>query len=144
MRGLSEMRARLGGVAQCDLAGLVQRARLGDADERALERPARERLPHDRVLTGGEDQGQGRRAFPEVVSGELPGLDRRAGAVEDVVGDLEGDPQREPEAANRLVAASEQARGAEELGGLQRAAPSSCTPSSSPVDDSSENARAYR
>jgi hypothetical protein len=117
------MRARLGGVAQCDLPGPFQRASLGDADESALERPPGERLAHDRVLTGGEDQRESRRAFSEVVPSELPGLDRRAGAVEDVVGDLERDPQREPEAADRLVAAPEQACGAEELGRLQRAAP---------------------
>ena len=123
MGGPSEVRARLRRVAQCDLAGSFQRARLGDADERALERAAGQRLAHDRVLTGGEDQRQGRRALPEVVPGELPGLDRGAGAVEDVVGDLERDPEREPEAADRLVAAPEQARGAEELGRLERAAP---------------------
>ena len=111
------------GVAQCDLAGPFQRARLGDADERALERAAGQRLAHDRVLARGEDQRQGRRALAQVVPGELPGLDRGAGAVEDVVRDLERDAEREREAADRLVAASEQARGAEELRRLERAAP---------------------
>ena len=45
---------------------------------------------------------------------------RIAGAVEDVVGDLERDAEREPEAAEARVARAEQARGLEELPGLER------------------------
>src|SRR5207249_11898715 len=51
------------------------------------------------------------------------GLDRLPGAVEDVVGDLERDPKREPERAEIAVAAAaEQAGRLEELPGLERAA----------------------
>src|SRR4029077_16356032 len=52
-------------------------------------------------------------------AGDFPGLDRRARAVEHVVGDLERDPEREAVLAG---AAAEPARGLEQLSRLERAA----------------------
>ena len=94
-----EAGARAARVVERDLARALERAGLGDADERAVERPAGERAPDDRVLARGEEQRQRRRALAQVGAGDLAGLDRLARAVEDVVGDLEGDPEREPELA---------------------------------------------
>src|SRR6185312_11869913 len=111
------------GVVEGELAGRLERAGLGDADERAVERPAGERAPDALVLAGGQDQRQRRRSLAQVGAGNLAGLDRLSRAVEDVVGDLEGDPEREPELAEaRVSAAAEQARGLEQLPGLERTA----------------------
>ena len=74
------------------------------------------------VLARGEDERQRRRAVAQVDAGRLAGRVEVAGAVEDVVGDLEGDAEREPERAELGAAAAEDARGLEELAGLQRAA----------------------
>src|SRR6476619_3679439 len=110
-------------VVEGKLAGRVERTGLGDPDERTVERPAGKRTPHGRVLARRQDQRQRGRPFAEVGAGDLAGLDRLTRAVEDVVGDLEGDPEREPEAAKSLVAAAaEQARRLEQLPGLERAA----------------------
>src|SRR5205085_7129643 len=101
----------------------VEGSGLGDADQRPVERPAGERAPDGLVLARGQDQRQRRRALAQVGAGDLAGLDRLAGAVEDVVRDLEGDAQREPELAEAAVAAApEQAPRLEELPRLQRAA----------------------
>ena len=75
----------------------------------------------DLVLARREDQRQRRRPLAEVDAGDLPGLDRLAGAVEDVVRDLERDPEREPERAESCPRAEHAGR-LEELPGLQRAA----------------------
>ena len=78
---------------------------------------------HDLVLLRGEQERHRRRPLAQVGAGDLPGLLGLAGAVEDVVGDLEGDPEREAVRAERRVAAgAEQAGGLEELPGLERAA----------------------
>ena len=60
-----------------------------------------------------------RRSFPASfpVSIVVPVQSRMSSAIWNAI------PEREPEASDRLVAAAEQARGAEELGRLQRAAP---------------------
>ena len=82
-------------VVERHLARLVESAGRGDPHERAVHRPAGERCPHDRIPLRGEEERQGRRPVTEVGAGDLAGLDRGARAVEDVVGDLEGDPERE-------------------------------------------------
>src|SRR5690349_24792846 len=118
-----EARSRAAGVVERDLTRRLERAGLGDAHERAVEGAAGQRAPHRRVLARGEDQREGRRALAQVGAGDLAGLDRLARAVEDVVRDLEGDPEREAELAERPVAAAaEQARGLEQLPGLEGAA----------------------
>src|SRR5438132_6858251 len=111
---------RLARVLEGDLARALERAGLGDADKRSVERAARQRPPHDRVLAGGEEERQRRRSLAQVDAGDLSGLDALAGAVEDVVGDLEGDPERKAELAE--PAAAEHASGFEELAGLQSTA----------------------
>src|SRR5205085_11793188 len=111
-----QRRAGAARVLQRDLAGLFERPRRGDAHERAFERPAGECMAHDRVLSCGQDQRQRRRPLAQVDARDLPGLDRVAGAVEYVVGDLEGDPERKTESAELLR--PELARGFEELPGL--------------------------
>ena len=118
-----EERAGARGVVERGLARAGERVGRGDAHEGAVERAAGERGAHDLVLLGGEQQRHRRRALAQVGAGDLPRLLRLARAVEDVVGDLEGDPEREAERAERGVAArAEQARGLEELPGLERAA----------------------
>ena len=114
-----EARPGLSSVVERHLARLVESAGRGNAHERAVHRPAGERGAHDRVPLRGEQERQGRRAVAEVGAGDLAGLDRGARAVEDVVGDLEGDPEREAVLAG---AAAEPARRLEELPRLQRAA----------------------
>ena len=52
-----------------------------------------------RVVLRGEDQRQRRRTVAQVGACDLAGLDRLAGAVEDVVDDLEGDPEVRAELA---------------------------------------------
>src|SRR5712692_2144315 len=111
---------RVARVLEGDLARALERAGLGDADKRPVERAARQRSPHDRVLASGEEERQRRRSLAQVDAGDLSGLDALARAVEDVVGDLEGDPEREAELAE--AAAAEHASGFEELAGLQRTA----------------------
>src|SRR5579859_5786650 len=100
-----------------------QRTRARDADERTVHGPTGERAAHRVVLPGREQQRQRRRALAQVDARDLAGLEAVAGAVEDVVRDLEGDAEREPEAAERGVAAvrAEQAGGLEQLRSLQRA-----------------------
>src|SRR5581483_9574986 len=117
-------RARLLSVVERILPGALERAGCGDADERALARAARERPAHDLVLLRGEQERQRRRPLAEVDASDLPGLDGLAGAVEDVVRDLERDPEHQPELAEVGAggARAEPARRLEELSGLQRAA----------------------
>ncbi len=118
-----EARTGPAGVIAGHAASALQGAGLGDPDQRAVERAAGERAPDGRVLAGGQDQRQGRRALTEVGAGDLAGLDRLARAVEDVVRDLERDPEREAERSQPRVAATpEQAGGLEELAGLEGAA----------------------
>ena len=87
------------GVVERDLACLVQCAGGSDADERAVDRAPGERAPDNLVLARGQDQRQRGGPFAEVDTGDLPGLDGLARAVEDVVGDLERNPERETERA---------------------------------------------
>ena len=58
--------------------------------------PPAKRPADDLVLSRGEDERQRRHALAQVGAGDLPGLDRVAGAVEDVVCDLEGDAEARP------------------------------------------------
>src|ERR687898_2109574 len=112
--------ARLARVRERDLAGALERARPRDADERAVDPLAGERAANAVVFARGEEQRQGRRALAQVGPGDLAGLDRVAHAVEDVVDDLERDPERHAEAPEPLVARAEQARGLEQRAGLER------------------------
>src|SRR6266498_1308319 len=117
-----EARASAAGVVERDQAGAVERAGLGDTDQRAVERSAAQGPANRLVLARGQNQRQGRRSLAQVGAGDLAGLDRLPGAVEDVVSDLEGNPKREPERAEAAVAAAaEQARGLEQFPRLQRA-----------------------
>src|SRR5438128_5384643 len=99
-------------VVERDLARPVERPGRGHADECTLERAPAERAPDDLVLAGSEDQRQRRRPLAQVDAGDLPRLDRLAGAIEDVVGDLKGDPQGKPERSEvgPTLARAEQAR----------------------------------
>src|SRR5579859_8224474 len=99
-----------------------QRTRARDADERTVHGPTGERAAHRVVLLGGEQQRQRRRALAQVDARDLAGLEAVAGAVEDVVRDLEGDAEREPEVPECRIAAvrAEEAGGLEQLRGLQR------------------------
>src|SRR5262249_38817883 len=76
------------------------------------------------ILAAREDQRQGRGPLAEVDPCDLPRLDGLPRAVEDVVGDLERDPEREAERAEVAPAraGSEQAGGLEQLPRLQSAA----------------------
>src|SRR5436189_5600965 len=115
-----EASTRLMGVIEGDEAGAVDCSRLGDADQRAVEGAARQRAAHSVVLARGKDQRQRRRALAQVGAGDLARLDRLPGAVEDVVRDLERDPEGEAERAEAAVAAApEQAGSFEELRRLE-------------------------
>ena len=118
-RGAVEAGPGLRSVVEGHLARSIERTGRGDANEGALQRPARERSAHDRVLPRGEEKRQRRRAVPEVRARHLARLDRLAAAVEDVVRDLERDAEQ---AAVLTAPATEDARGLEELPGLERAA----------------------
>ena len=81
----------------------------------------------DGVLARGEEQRQRRRPLAQIGAGDLARIDRLAGAVQDVVGDLEGDPERQAELGQLAgllpsQTGAEQAGGLEELPGLERAA----------------------
>ena len=123
MRVAVEARSRAIGVVECHRPRLLERARGGDADERTVQRAAGESLVHDAILPRGEQQRQRRRPLSQVDAGDLARLCRLAGAVEDVVGDLERDAERGAELAEPgiLTAAAEEARGLEELARLQGA-----------------------
>ena len=69
-------------VVERHRAGAAQSGRVGDADERAVDRPSGQRAADDLVLAGGEQQRQGRRALAQVDAGDLPRLEPLAGAVE--------------------------------------------------------------
>ena len=74
------------------------------------------------VLAGGQDERERRRAVPQVYPCELAGGVEVAGAVQDVVGDLEGDAESETELAEPGPSAAQSARDLEQLPGLERAA----------------------
>src|SRR3954453_20704343 len=122
MRVRDEERARAGRVVECGIARAGQRVGRADTDQRSLERAAGEGCADDLVLLRREEQRHRGRPLAEVGAGDLPCLLRETRAVEDVVGDLEGDSEREAERAELGVAAgAEQARGLEELPGLEGA-----------------------
>src|SRR5262249_45694389 len=106
------------------LPGPLQGPGGGHAHECAVERSAGERAPDDLVLLRGEEQRPRGSALAEVGSGDLARVGGVACTVEDVVGDLEGDAERDPELAQLgpLGPTAEQASGLEELPGLQAAA----------------------
>src|SRR5438067_3037058 len=106
-------------VVEVHLASLLESAGCGDAHEGAVQGAPGECVPDDRITLRGKEERQGRRPVAEVGAGDLAGLDRGARAVEDVVGDLEGDPEREPVLAG---APAEAARRLEQLPRLERAA----------------------
>src|SRR4051794_37535084 len=112
---------RASGEAIREAARALQRPGLGDAHEHAVERPAEQRRPDSLVDPGREEQWQRRRALAEVGAADLPGLQRVAGAIEDVVRDLEGDTKGEAEPGQPAIAAAEHARRLEELAGLELA-----------------------
>src|SRR5439155_6650217 len=90
--------------------------------ERTVEWAAGERGAHDGVLLRGVEKRHRRCALAEIRTRNLAGVLRLTGAVEDVVCDLERDPEREAVAAEgRRAARTEQARRLEELAGLQSA-----------------------
>ena len=105
------------GHAQRSRAPSRETARAHRSPRRGREprRPSRERLPDD-LLAGGKEGGMSacRRAGR---CRDLPGLDGLAAAVEDVVDDLERDPEQSAEVG---VATSEDARRREERAGLER------------------------
>src|SRR4051812_2176391 len=118
-----EARPGLPSVVERYPASFVEGAGRRDAQERSVHGSAGERRANDGVLLCGEEERQGRRPVSEIGAGDLPGLDRGAGAVEDVIGDLEGDAQRE---AVRAGAAAEPTRRLEQLPRLERAALEIC------------------
>src|SRR5690349_20118079 len=96
MHSLGEARPRSRSVVEGHLARALERPARGDADEDSLERPAGDRRAHDLVPLGGEEERHRRRPIAEVGARDLPRLDRAAGAVEDVVHDLEGEAEQPP------------------------------------------------
>src|SRR6185437_12652206 len=123
VRLAAEMRARLRGVVERRLARAGERVGRRNARERTVERAAGERGAHGRVFLGGVEERHRRGSFAQVRPGNLAGLLRLPGAVEDVVGDLKRDPERQAVRAQGLVAArAEQAGRFEELARLERAA----------------------
>src|SRR5919106_410034 len=111
---------RLPSVVEGHRPGPHEGAGCGHAHERLLLRAAGERLPYDRVLARREDQRQRRHPLAQVGTRDLARIDRVAGAVEDVVRDLERHPERESEPPDPRIARAEEARGFEELPRLQR------------------------
>ena len=86
-----EARAGAVSVIECDLPRQLECPACGNAHEGAVDRAAGERVANDVVVARREQERQRRRAVAEIGAGDLGGLDRRAGAVEDVVDDLERD-----------------------------------------------------
>jgi hypothetical protein len=114
-----EARAGSSSVVQRDLARALEGTGCGNAHEDSFERSAGERLAHELVLLRSQEERQRRCAVAKVGAGDLAGLDRRAGAVEDVVGDLKGHAERDAVVAR---AAAEPARCLEKSARLQGAA----------------------
>ena len=83
---------------------------------------AGKRPPDLSIGARSEDQRERGRPVPEIDSDCLSGCVEVARAIEDVVRDQKGDPELEPEGPEIPPVAAEQARGLEELPGLQRAA----------------------
>ncbi len=90
-----EPRPGLSSVVERDFPGLVEGVGRGDAHERAVQRPAGERGRTTSSCCAASSSGivgvPSRRSVP----GIFPVSCVCAGAVEDVVGDLERDPERE-------------------------------------------------
>src|SRR5262245_56597583 len=122
-----QARTRLASIVERVLASPLEGAGRRDTDERAVERTARERVADPPVGARREEQRQRRRALAQVHTRDLAGLDGLTGALEDVVGDLKRDSEPEPEPADcgrhvPVPVGPEQARGLEELPGLEGAA----------------------
>ena len=117
-----EGRTGAGRVLDGEGARGVNGAGRGHSLERAVILLAGERPADALVLAGGEDQRQRRRAVAQIDAGGLPGRVEVARAVEDVVGDLEGDAERKAEVAELGARPAEDARGLEELSRLEGAA----------------------
>src|SRR5437660_2105094 len=66
-----EAPARPSSIVEAVLAGSLERPGGGDADEGALERPARQRLVDTAIDAGGEQERQRRRPLAEVDAGDL-------------------------------------------------------------------------
>ena len=126
-RGRREPRARRGGAARRGSRGRGRRSRARPRASGAARRWRRRGRAHRRSARRRERCGrsrpaarpgarQRRGAFAEVDAGDLARLEALAGAVEDVVRDLEGDAERESEPPERGVAAA----GAEQAGGLEQ------------------------
>src|SRR3989442_13093471 len=114
-----QARARITGLGKRDLAALLDRTCRSNTQQRAFELgSARERRTDGLVPLPGEQQRQRRGSLTEVGAGDLPGLDRDPRAVEDVIGDLEGDSECEPE---RPGATGQAACRLEQFSRLQRA-----------------------
>src|SRR3989440_3865093 len=107
-----QARAGTPSVVECNFARTLQRAARFNPHERPVERAAGECVTDDRILLRREQERQRRRPVTQIGAGDLASLDRRTRAVEDVVGDLEGDAEREPV---RSGAAAEAARRLEQL-----------------------------
>ena len=94
-----QVRPGLPSVVERDFTRPLERAARGDPHERPVERAAGERAAYDLVVLRREQERQRRRPLAEIGARDLPRLDRQAGAVEDVVGDLECDAERQAERA---------------------------------------------
>ena len=92
--------------------------RLGTCGVEGLE----VRVADARIALRRLDQRQRHRAVEQVGAARLAGPLRRAADVEDVVEQLEGEPDAGAEAAQRLVVATEQTGAFEQAPGLQPAA----------------------
>src|SRR5215472_3876163 len=85
----------LSSVVERHVPGLLQSAGRRDTHERTVHGAAGERGAYDGILLRREQERQGRSPVSEVGAGDLARLDGGARAVEDVVRDLERDPERE-------------------------------------------------
>src|SRR5262245_1038008 len=94
-----ERSTRPGCIVEGELSRLVQRAGRGHALERIGDVFAGKRLGDRVVSPRGEDERKGRGTVAQVDSLHLPGRVEVPAAVEDVVGDLEGNAEREAEVA---------------------------------------------
>src|SRR3954451_9125929 len=93
VRMRAEEGARARSVVERGDTRTLDRAGRGDAQQRARERTTCERVADQLVLLRRAQERHRRRPLAEVGTRDLPGLLRLAGAVEDVVGDLEGEAE---------------------------------------------------